>query len=79
MSKSINLFLGTVVGIAVGLAVGYVMAPARDTSFDKGYQSRVDRALEEGRKAAAQREAELRAEFEQAKRLRKPGQTPTDV
>lgn len=75
MSKSVNLFLGTVVGIAVGLAVGYVLAPARNTSFDRSYQSRLDKALDEGRKAAEQREAELRAEFERAKRLRKPGQT----
>ena len=75
MSKSVNFFIGTVLGIAVGVATGYVLAPARQTTFDRTYQSRLDKALEEGRKAAALREAELRAEFEQAKRLRKPGQS----
>ncbi|MCB0113688.1 MAG: hypothetical protein R2873_11455 [Caldilineaceae bacterium] len=75
MGKSVNLLLGSVLGIAVGLAVGYVLAPARDTSFEAGYQSRLDKALAEGRKAAAQREAELRAEYERAKRQRRPGQS----
>jgi hypothetical protein len=75
MSKSVNFVLGTIVGTAVGLLAGYVLAPARGTSFDRTYQSRLDKALHEGEVAAAEREAELRREFERAKRRNTPGQT----
>jgi hypothetical protein len=74
MNKSVNFVFGTIVGIALGALAGYILAPARETSFDQSYQSRLDKALEEGRKAAAAREAELREEFKQSKRRNTPGE-----
>ena len=57
-----------IVGAAAGAICNYLFAPAPETTFDASYQSRLDWALAEGEKAAAQRELELRAEFEAAKR-----------
>lgn len=57
-----------IVGAAAGAIYNYLFAPAPETTFDASYQSRLDWALAEGEKAAAQRELELRAEFEAAKR-----------
>ena len=57
-----------IVGAAAGAICNYLFAPAPETTFDASYQSRLDWALAEGEKAAAQRELELRAEFETAKR-----------
>ncbi len=73
MSKSVNFVIGTAIGIGIGALVGYVLAPARDAAFDQSYRSRLDKALAEGRKAAALREAELREEFLRAKRRNTPG------
>jgi hypothetical protein len=75
MDKSVSFVLGAIVGAAASALVGYVFAPARNTSFDRSYRSRMDRALAEGNKAAAEREAELRREFERSKRRHTPGET----
>lgn len=56
-----------IVGAAAGAVYNYLFAPAPETKFDGSYQSRIDWALAEGEKAAAQRELELRAEFEASK------------
>ena len=76
MSKAANFVFGTIVGTAVGMAVGYILAPSQETTFDKGYRSRLDKALEEGQTAAVLREEELRRQFEQSKRRHTPGTTP---
>lgn len=68
MGKSGNFVLGTLVGVAVGAVVGYLFGPAQNTRFDAEYRSRLDRALEEGRKAEEVRKEELRREFAQAKK-----------
>ena len=75
MSKSVSFVLGAVAGVALGALVGTILAPARGTSFDRSYRSRLDTALAEGRRAAAEREAELRRQFEQAKRRNTPGES----
>ena len=54
------------VGAAASAVYNYLFGPAPETKFDGTYQSRLDWALSEGEKAAAQRELELRAEFEAA-------------
>ena len=68
MGKSGNFVLGTLVGVALGAVAGYLLGPAQGARYDATYRSRLDRALEEGRKAEAAREEELRREFVQAKR-----------
>lgn len=70
MGKFSNLIVGTLVGTAVGVVVAYLFAPAQETRFDQTYRSRLDHALDEGRKAAAAREAELRQDFVNAKQPR---------
>jgi len=70
MGKFSNLLIGTILGTAVGVLAAYLFAPAKETGFDQSYRSRLDHALDEGRKAAADREAELRQEFITAKQPR---------
>jgi hypothetical protein len=67
MNKWGYLAIAGIVGAAAGAVYNYLFAPAPETTFDDTYQSRLDWALAEGEKAAAQREIELRAEFEAAK------------
>ena len=55
------------IGATAAAIYNYLFAPAPETTFDGSYRSRLDWALAEGERAAAQRELELRAEFEAAK------------
>ena len=64
MGKSSYMIIGAVVGAAVALAYNYFFGPAVGTTYDAGYQSRLDYALEEGKRASLAREAELRKQFE---------------
>lgn len=68
MGKSGNFVIGTLIGVAVGAVVAYLLGPAQDTRFDATYQSRLDRALDEGRLAEEAKAEEMRLEFAQAKR-----------
>lgn len=68
MGKSGNFIVGTLIGVAVGAVVAYLFGPAQNTRFDATYQSRLDRALDEGRLAEEAKAEEMRQEFAQAKR-----------
>lgn len=68
MGKSGNFIVGTLIGVAVGAVVAYLFGPAQNTRFGATYQSRLDRALDEGRLAEEAKAEELRREFAQAKR-----------
>lgn len=59
--------VGAAIGVAASALYNYLFAPAPETKLDGSYRSRLDWALAEGERAAAAREAELRAQFEQAK------------
>lgn len=61
--------IAAAVGAAASALYNYLFAPAPETKFDGSYQSRLDWAIAEGEKAAAQRELELRAEFEAATKV----------
>ena len=67
MGKLVSFVAGTAVGLAASAVFLYLFAPARGTTFDEKYRSRLDWALEEGEKAAAEKELALRLEFEAAK------------
>ncbi len=69
MGKISNLVIGIALGTAVGVVVNYLFGPARETPFNEQYRSRWDQALEEGKQAAEEREAELRREFAEVKKL----------
>jgi gas vesicle protein len=62
-----RFLIGAVVGAAAGFAVAYLFGPTPGTTYDANYRSRLDRALEEGDKAAAEYEADLRRQLEEAK------------
>lgn len=67
MNPWVVAVVGGVIGLAASALYTYLFAPAPETTLDGRYQSRWDWALAEGEKAAAAREAELRAQFERAK------------
>ncbi|MCB0062050.1 MAG: hypothetical protein KDE19_08045 [Caldilineaceae bacterium] len=70
MNKTISVIVGAAAGTVVGLAIHYLFGAAAETTFDEQYQSRWDRAIAEGRAAAAAHEVELRRQFEIAKQPR---------
>jgi hypothetical protein len=77
MGRTSSFLLGIVAGVAVSLAFDYLFGPARETAYDRTYQSRLDWALSQGRLAADQHEEKLRREFQEAKK-RRPTPPPAD-
>ena len=69
MDKKSYFVIGALLGAAIGAAVDYLFAPAQGALFDRRYQSRLDRALADGERAAAAREAELRSQLRQLQGL----------
>ncbi len=64
MSKSAYLLLGAALGAAVAYTINYFVGPTAATTYDENYRSRLDYALEEGKRAAAAREAEMRRQLQ---------------
>lgn len=75
MNKTTSLLVGAVVGTTVAFVANYIFGAASQTTYDAAYQSRWDKALAEGRAAAALHELEMRRQLEAAKR---PQLTSTD-
>jgi len=69
MGKISNFIIGAAIGIAGGAVVNYLFGPTDDAQDDGTFRSRLDFAMDEGRKAAHEKEVELRRDFEQGKRL----------
>ena len=67
MNKWTSALIGAAAGAAVSAVFLYLFSPARGTTFDKNYQSRLDWALKEGEKAGKAREQELLHELEAAR------------
>lgn len=67
--------LGAALGAAAAFVINYFLGPTDAATYDENYRSRLDYALDEGKRAAAARELELRGEL-QALRLpaAQPGQ-----
>jgi gas vesicle protein len=68
MGRVSNFIIGAALGAAVGLVINYLFGPATSVEFNGKYRSRLDQALEDGQRAAEEHEAELRRQFEAAKR-----------
>ncbi len=75
MGKSGYLLIGAAVGAAVAFTINYFLGPTAATTYDENYRSRLDFALEEGKRAAAAREAQLRGDL-QTLRIQTKGQEP---
>ena len=73
MGKSMYLLIGAALGAAVAYTVNYFFGPTDAATYDQNYRSRLDYALEEGRRAAAARELEMRSQL-QTLRLPPPAQ-----
>ncbi|MCD6291058.1 MAG: YtxH domain-containing protein [Anaerolineae bacterium] len=67
-TKLLKFMAGVAFGAAAGAAAGLLMAPTPGPEVKGHIRQRVDEAIEVGKRAAAQREAELLAEFEQARK-----------
>lgn len=64
MRKILNFLAGFFVGGLTGAAVGLLLAPRSGAEFQEEIRARVDELMEEGRKAAAARQAELENQLE---------------
>lgn len=59
---------GLMIGALVGGAVVLLLTPQSGEDFQRLVRERAESVMEEGRRAAAERRAELEAQFVQAKR-----------
>ena len=76
MYKGISFVGGFVIGAMIGAAVAVFIAPQSGEEFQKQIRERLDAVAQEGRRAAAERRAELEAQFAQAKHFQKPSASP---
>ena len=72
MGKGSYLLIGAAFGALVAVTINYFLGPAENTTYDENYRSRLDFALEEGQRAAQQKELEMRRQIELLRRT--PGQ-----
>ena len=72
MKRWVYAIIGGAAAAAAAVVYNYLFGPAPETTFDQSYQSRLDWALAAGDKAAAEREAALRAQLEAAKQPKPP-------
>jgi hypothetical protein len=64
VGKSGWWLIGAALGAAAAVALNYFLGPTEAATYDENYRSRLDYALDEGRRAAATRELELRTELQ---------------
>ena len=69
MDKTLDFLGGLLLGALVGGAVAMLLAPRTGAETQAALRARVDGVIEEGRRAAAERRAELEAQFAEAKRV----------
>jgi gas vesicle protein len=68
MRKAVSFLIGVLSGAIVGAAVAILLAPASGKELQGRMRTRVQELIEEGRRAAAARRAELEAQLEAFKR-----------
>jgi gas vesicle protein len=72
MYKLFSFLSGLLLGALVGVALVMLLAPQAGEETRRQLQLRMDQVIEEGKRAATERRAELEAQLEQLKR----GKTP---
>ena len=72
MDNGISFVGGFIIGAVIGAAVAVFMAPQSGEESQRLIRERLDAVAQEGRRAAAERRAELEAQFAQAKQFQKP-------
>jgi|APHig6443717497_1056834.scaffolds.fasta_scaffold1284860_1 gas vesicle protein len=69
MDDVIDFLGGFLLGAAVAGAVGLLLAPQSGADLQRSLRERANLMVEEGRRAAADRRAELEAQFAQSKQI----------
>ena len=64
MRKAVNFLAGFFVGGLIGAAAGVLLAPTSGADLQERIRNRADELMEEGRKAAAARQAELETQLQ---------------
>ena len=72
MDDVIDFLGGFLLGAAIGGVVGLLLAPQSGTDLQRSLRERANLMVEEGRRAAADRRAELEAQFAQSKQIIRP-------
>jgi gas vesicle protein len=72
MEETLDVVAGLALGMLVGGAIGLLLAPRSGRQTQAAIRDRVNLVIEEGRRAAAERRAELEAQFAEAKRIDRP-------
>ncbi len=72
MRKLLSFLLGFLLGALVGVTIAMLLAPEAGEQTRQLMQTRMDQIIEEGKRAAAERRAELETQLEQLKK----GKTP---
>jgi gas vesicle protein len=72
MAKAFDFLGGLILGAACGAAIGLLLTPLSGEDLKQKARERAALVLEEGRRAAAERRAELEAQFAQAKQVTRP-------
>jgi gas vesicle protein len=68
MRKSVFLILGLLAGAVVGAAIAVLLAPYSGTELQERMRARVQNLIEEGKRAASARRAELEAQLDAFKK-----------
>lgn len=68
MKKTVSLLIGLLAGAVVGAAAATLLAPYSGAELQQRMRARVQGLIEEGRRAASARRAELEAQLEAFKR-----------
>ena len=69
MEKAVCFLGGFVLGAVIGAATAVLLTPQPGTELQALIRERINLVAEEGRRAAAERRAELEAQFAQAKQF----------
>ena len=70
MRKLFSFLLGFIMGMLVGAAIAMLLAPEAGDATRGQIQLRAQQVIDEGKRAAAERRAELEAQLEQLKQGR---------
>ena len=69
MDDVIDFLGGFLLGAAIGGTIGLLLAPQSGADLQRSLRERANLVIEEGRRAAADRRAELEAQFAQSKQV----------
>jgi len=72
MDDVIDFLGGFLVGAVIGGVAGLLLAPQSGSDLQQKMRERAQVVMEEGRRAAADRRAELEAQFAQSKQINRP-------